>query len=66
MVDNNYVLYFDIVFLYIFGLLFCLDFIEFFFFILFNLYSMVNMKLRYILFLFFIREKLIYLIVVVY
>lgn len=66
MVDNNYVLYFDIVFLYIFGLLFCLDFIEFFFYILFNLYSMVDMKLRYMLFLFFIRDKLNYLIVVVY
>lgn len=44
MVDNNYALYSDIAFLYIFGLLSRLDFIEFFPFTLSNPYSMVDMK----------------------
>lgn len=44
MVDNNYALYFDIAFLYIFGLLSRLDFIEFFPYTLSNPYSMVDMN----------------------
>lgn len=64
MVDNNYALYFDIAFLYIFGLLSRLDFIEFFSYTLSNPYSMVDMKLRHMSFLFLIRDKPNYLIVV--
>lgn len=64
MVDINYALYSDIAFLYIFGLLSRLDFIEFLPFTLSNPYSMVDMKLRHISFSFLIREKPIYLIVV--
>lgn len=64
MVDNNYALYFDIAFLYIFGLLSRLDFTEFFPYTLSNPYSMVDMKLRHISFSFLIREKPNYLIVV--